>query len=110
MTSRAMLAVTSRSRTAPPGPTRENTVVARAEPNWTEAIPPRTKADEGARARRLGAGAVLSTRPEASGRTSARTRGRAQAGRRAAGGPRSVRREARDRRPLLEAASPEVRR
>jgi hypothetical protein len=51
MTSSTTAPVTSRSSTAPLGPTRVNSVAAIAEPNWTEAIPPTTSAGEGARAR-----------------------------------------------------------
>ena len=48
-----MLAPTSRSSTAPPGPTRAKICVASAEPNWTEAIPPMTSTGDGVRASRL---------------------------------------------------------
>ncbi len=45
-----MLAVSSRSSTAPPGPTELNSFVAIADPNWTDAIPPMTSAGDGTRA------------------------------------------------------------
>ena len=41
-----------RSHTAPPGPMLAKSVAAIAEPNWTEAIAPRTSTREGAGASR----------------------------------------------------------
>src|ERR1035441_8247863 len=50
MATSTMLADTSRSHTAPPGPTWANSVAASAEPNCTEAIATTTSPPEGARA------------------------------------------------------------
>src|SRR5450755_3181561 len=57
--SRTTLAVTSRRRTAPPGPIRSNSVAATAEPNWTDAIPPRTRPADGARDSSPASGATV---------------------------------------------------